>query len=207
MLALYSLSQLQTRSGIILYAAAILLSVFGGARIKTINPFYILIIGFVAFFVVVYKMDAIYGMANYLIDRFVNDDYRNLQGRVKSASYVIDLFVNPIAWFLPQGLGVFERTFGGLPHSNYTALFLEGGMFTFVGFLALQLFPIFRVSLLFVKYRLDAVTIAALFGALVSLVGSLSLCVPYHEHIYLWMGALIGAELRLRHINNLRRKK
>jgi len=206
-LALYSLSQLQTRSGVLLYLAAFLLSVYGAARLNFIKPVYIFLAAGLGLIVIVNKIDAIYGMASYLIDRFVDDDYRNLEGRVKSASYLLELVASPIAWFVPQGLGSFERLFGGFPHSNYTAIFLEGGILSFFGFLVLQVFTIVRVGLLSLKYKLDSVTLAALFGAMISLMGSLSLCVPYHEHVYLWVGALIGAEMRLRHIARLRRRQ
>ena len=206
-LALYSLSQLQTRSGVLLYLAAFLLSVYGAARLNFIKPVYIFLAAGLGLIVIVNKIDAIYGMASYLIDRFVDDDYRNLEGRVKSASYLLELVASPIAWFVPQGLGSFERLFGGFPHSNYTAIFLEGGILSFFGFLVLQVFTIVRVGLLSLKYKLDSVTLAALFGAMISLMGSLSLCVPYHEHVYLWVGALIGAEMRLRHMARLRRRQ
>src|SRR5690606_11107339 len=110
--SLYILSQLQTRSGVILIALTFILSFYIPVWMKTrsgLLPTFGAFI-FLAIILTIYSSQ-ILGIAGGLIDRFLDDDFHTFWGRVHSATYLFGKVFNP-AWWVPQGNSHFVRLYG-----------------------------------------------------------------------------------------------
>lgn len=210
--ALYSLAQLQTRSGIILLVITLFLAYFYVAWIQRRSiAWQSLVVGLLFFVIFLVKQAAIVSLISDIQYRFFEDDFDTLWGRVHSATYLLEKVWNPL-WWVPQGNTEFMALSNGVkPHFSPTAFYLEGGLLSLLGWFALVLVPIVSLLKQSLARRFDGFELAIVVGAVIACIGTLSLNAPLHEHLWLWMGAAQGVyarrRLRMQRMQRMQRRK
>lgn len=195
--ALYVLTQLQTRSGMLVLGGMAALSLIAPlwvrelGRAKTVVYPILAAVAAIAFWPIIYRA------AELLLYRFSLNDVVSGNGRLGSTAYAFENLSDPY-WWLPRGSEAFEHRYGGLPHSNLTAVFLDGGLTGLVAWLGLVLLPVLQGAGLLLRRRLDPAAAMALIGATGVLAVQLSLHNPMRDQVWLWAGVLTGALARLR---------
>jgi hypothetical protein len=140
------------------------------------------------------NLDAIVATGSLLIER-MSDLSDTGSARLASNVYLLTKLFD-ITWWVPQGNGEFLRAYGDVPHSNMTAMFMEGGIFGLGLWLAVYLWPIIILAKKLFGRQLDAVAAIAFVMGVSSFIVQLSLNVPFFEQTWLWAGAVIGANAR-----------
>lgn len=195
-LSFFVLTQLKTRSGLLVFVGTLLLclsapilsNTLGGKKKSILIPILILIV-FMLFF------PAIAGFSTGAIDRFAGS-YHTFHGRILSISYLFQHLFSP-EWWLPMGNSEFIEATGNLPHSNVTAFFLEGGLTGLLAWVGLFFIPLMRLCVAFFKKKLSSLHTILTIGGLSAMITQLSLNAPLHEHIWLWGGICVGLCMRL----------
>ncbi|CAH0993312.1 hypothetical protein SIN8267_03460 [Sinobacterium norvegicum] len=199
-LSLYAMVSLQTRSGFMIMLAALIISYWYYLKENPKKIILSLAVSAISILsLVVYKFDAITTFSQKFVDRFVNDDFHTFYGRVDSASYLFDRVVNPM-WWLPRGNEHFMANhFGEVPHFNPTAFYLEAGLIGLVAWFLLVVVPLFKHrNLVLRRLNINPLYGMVYIGALVAFVTSLSLNMPLHEHMWIWVGGLLAVLPRLK---------
>jgi O-antigen ligase len=195
--SIFILLTLQTRSGLL-----IMLAVTGLASVLPVlqrkrNMLWLLAVFGVVAMLVLTHADKIMEVAAGMISRMGDDEFKTFWGRVYSARYLFEKLINPL-WWVPRGNGEFFMLTGNIPHFSPTGAFLEGGILALVMWFGLFLWPLVRWSGKVIKISADEVMVIAAIGAAASMAASLSLNAHLFNGCWLWAGALIGAEHRLR---------
>jgi len=188
--AFYIVFRLQTRSGFIVLAWVL---VFGWlSRIwidrkiswrGTLFP----IISSV--FLVVYS-EKVLEAANLLIIRMSDVGSGGL-GRIDSTLYLLSRVLD-VNWWVPQGNAEFIKSYGDLPHSNITAMFMEGGVLALIMWIMIFLYPLIRLMAFFVSRNIDDLGVLVLLVGLASMILQLTLNVPFYEQVWLWAGSVVA---------------
>jgi len=194
---LYVLAQLQTRSGSLSYAGVLVLVLLAPLWNKELGRAKMLLYPLVALAAVITFRPIVQHAFELLLYRLNEPDMASGNGRVGSTLYIFNHLLDPY-WWIPRGADEFLHRYGGLPHSNLTAVFLDGGMAGMLAWIALVVAPIVQGCALLFRRRLDGACIMALIGAIGVLMVQLSLHNPLRDQIWLWAGALIGALTRVR---------
>ncbi len=201
-MAIFSLLQLQTRSGVLLILLAISAAFILSVAAKK-KHFILLIVGAIVIFLLgMWKIDALINISSGLIIRLTEDDFGGVEGRLFSATYLFQNIFN-ISWWLPQGNELFVSLYGDVPHFNPTAIFLEAGTLGLIGWFLIVLAPVIKNGFYIFRARMRN-NYAIYIGALTSLGASLTLNTPLYEHAWVWAGLLVGATYKnnLRHQSN-----
>jgi len=193
-LSLYVISELQTRSG--------LLVLFGAALLSVISPLFIKgtskkkIIGLISIIsaCTILAIPIIIKFAHNIIIRFTETDYSTGIGRLESFTYLFDKVYNPL-WWLPRGNSEFIQLTGNIPHSNLTAIFMDGGILSLGSWIVMSIIPLYNLGILFLKKKLDQHEAMIFIGALSMFIIQLSLNVPLMDSIWLWSGLALGTYL------------
>jgi hypothetical protein len=203
----YTLSALQTRSGILVLGCTIMLGIvihfFCTGGNKTRALIYSVLISFFVLGVALYKYDAI----NILIVRFTNVDYSTAYGRLNSFLYFFEK-VCDLWWWIPRGNTEFMlENQGQIPHSNITAQLLDGGIVGVFVWFILIVSPTVKIGLhLFLKENKVLSDHAIVFALTVgSLVTQLSLNVPFMDIVWLYGGIAAGVASKIN--NTVKRNK
>jgi hypothetical protein len=190
--ALFVTAQLQTRSGILVLLATIVLSLSAPLFIPSLGRKKMLILPVAGFVAVILTMPFIISSSELLIHRLAATDLETgFGGRLESFLYLFRHVWNPLFW-IPQGNTGFLMATGARPHSNITATFLEGGILSLAAWFALVVYPVARLGLLFISGRLSHASTMIFIGCLTMLVLQLSLNVPMNDQVWLWTGAGVG---------------
>jgi hypothetical protein len=195
LLSAYALTQLQTRSGIIMLGVALLLSALVCLRFGTVKPLHIILGLVVGSYATYYYFSDITNLASGLLERFTMANVESLNGRLGSADYLFATLIDPAYW-MPRGQADFFLKFGGVPHFNPTAIYLLSGIFGLLAWCYLQLWYLWKSTARLVKGELNPVFCIAFICSSIMFLISLSLNVPYKEQVWLWNGALIGGFYR-----------
>jgi hypothetical protein len=198
--AIFILSQLQTRSGVLLMIALTVMCLAAPLWKSDLGRAKTFLLPVLILAVVAANLDIILNSSAALVDRFVNDDYRTFAGRVFSMTYLFE-HIWQVGWWVPQGNAHFLALTNNIPHFNPTAMFLEGGILGLAGWMALWVVPLFLLWLTMLRQQLDALGILILFAGTISMFAQLSLNAPLHEHIWLWAGAVVAVLERHRTSN------
>ena len=202
-LSFYILANLQTRSGILIMAGLIVLTVYAQKRSKRGTQLLAVLgvaLAGAMILVALWKLPSF----ELLLTRFSSGDYATAQGRLSSFTYLFEKLWNPLNW-LPIGNSEFLKLTGNRPHSNPTALFLEGGLIALFAWGALVLHPAWKLGLLYLRGRLDQLSQVCLLGGVGSLVAQLALNVPVMDQVWLWAGALGGRLVKVMEHQKIRK--
>jgi len=194
--AFFVLAKLQTRSGILLIANIVFLSLLAPLRYSELGRKKILILPVVVFLLIIVSLDRFLDASQEITQRFSQQRYNTLYGRLYSAQYMFENLLNPEFW-LPYGEGDFLKKTGNIPHFTPTAFYLQGGLLSIIAWVAIFMTPLFTLGKMFLKGKLDEIAIMFFIGAITSFVAQLSLNAPYFEQTWLWAGAAIGTIKRL----------
>jgi len=190
-LAVFSLVKLQTRSGILLIALGLASAFIMAISTKHKKPVLLLIGAIFFLLVAMLNLDSIIKISSGLIVRFTEDDLGGAWGRLFSAEYLFQKLID-VRWWLPKGDAIFANAYGDVPHFNPTAIFLEAGLVGLIGWCMLSLGPLIKGGFSIFKKRMKNHH-AIYLGAFISMVASLTLNAPLFEHVWVWVGLLIGA--------------
>lgn len=202
--SLYTMAQLQTRSGFLVCSSIGLMCVFAPIWTKSLGRKKTILYPIAMMIAIAVFLPLIYEYASGLILRFTNTDYSTGLGRLHSFLYLFDKIYLP-NWWLPHGNAEFISLTGNKPHSNPTAFFLEGGLLSLFAWFWLFVAPLYRLSRLFFKRRLDNLTTMLLIGGIAFLITQLSLNIPLMDQIWLWAGMILGAEARLKNLSKIKK--
>ena len=97
---------------------------------------------------------------------------------------------------MPGDIKEFFNEFGVKPHSNLSAMFAEGGIWGLYMWVMVFVIPIYSLTLLFLKRRLDPMAIVVLCSGVSMLVLQSTLNVPFFKQPWLWAGAVVGTLVR-----------
>ena len=189
--AFYIMARLQTRSGFVVLTGVL---VFGWiAKLwsdRKIEWQLALVPIFLVSFMGIFA-DEIFDAAKLLILRMENAGSGGL-GRLDSTLYLFPKLLD-LYWWIPQGNTAFIQSHGDLPHSNATAMYMEGGMLSFLMWVSIFLYPLLKLFWAFVKRRLDSLGVLILSCGLAAMVTQFSLNVPFYEQVWFWAGCVIAA--------------
>jgi hypothetical protein len=204
-LALFVLAQIKTRSGFLVFLGTITLCLAAPLFTKQIGRKKVIVIpiGLCVLFVTIIPFILEHGAG--LIDRFTNDEYFTLRGRINSFLYLFEKLVEPAYW-VPQGNAEFFNVTGSLPHSNITAVYLEGGILGLYMWISIVLVPTSFLFYYFLRGRLTDYQTMFVIGAIASFVIQMSLNAPLHEHVWLWSGVACGTLNKVRVASKPKRK-
>ncbi len=190
----YVLSEMQTRSGVLVFAGTFFLA--GFVRIFVFRtslkekalvaiPLTIVVFGVTLWFA--------QGGGDGIVGRFTQADYASGYGRLRSLSYFFEKLADPSFW-LPAGPEAFSRLSGGnYPHSNITAIYLEGGLVGIIGWLGIFVFPLIRLTISVAQRRCDLIILFVWSCGVGLMAAQLSLYVPTVDPLWLWGGVVAGA--------------
>ena len=199
----FVLARLQTRSGILVLVGTMLLCFLApawhtrGGRLKAIGVACLLIV------IAAVGLAWVLRRNDLLVARFTNTDYRTGYGRLIGFTYLFEHLFDP-SWWSPRGNVEFAARYGGtggasvVPHSNITAMFLEGGILGLYMWIVVFAIPLIKLSASFFKKQLDLLATMALIGGVCMMVIELTLNVPFYKQPWLWAGAVVGALYRSR---------
>ncbi len=200
--AMFVLARLQTRSGSLAFLGIALLCLLAPLRNKRLGRGKLVTIGIAGLVFLSTGLPWLLKHSDLLIARFVDTDYATGYGRLVGFTYLFEHLFDPL-WWSPQGNAEFAQRYGGtgsdaVPHSNITAMFLEGGIIGLFTWLVLFLRPVLELTMMFLRNRLDPLATMILMGGLCMLVTQMSLNVPFFKQPWLWAGAVVGALYRSR---------
>jgi O-antigen ligase len=195
--AIYILLNIQTRSGLLAFILLIFFTLSVPILYKKYGRLKIVIIGLSSLLLVVVSFGWIMDMSANIIIRFTEkDSLASAYGRLYSSLYIFEHIFDINSW-IPQGNEGFIKLHKDVPHSNPTAMFLEGGILSLIMWFVIFLVPVIRLGLHFIKRRLDSLSIIIFLAGCTSLLVQLTLNVPFYEQTWLWAGAVIGTLHRI----------
>lgn len=195
--ALFVLARLQTRSGFLVFVALLFLCWIAPLWAKSLGRNKLLILPLVAVSFVALFFDQILAAGSLLITRFTGG-METGQGRLVSITYLFQHILD-LDWWVPHGNTEFKKIFGAIPHSNITAMFLEGGILGLSMWIIVFVAPLVKLSRVFLASKLDNYGVMIFLGGVASFVTQLSLNVPFLDQVWLWAGAVVGAIDRSSH--------
>ncbi|MFW0776165.1 MAG: hypothetical protein ACN2B6_00395 [Rickettsiales bacterium] len=197
--ALYVLSQIQTRSGVIAFFIILFLGLLSTVKNKNMGRKKLLAIPIIGITGAVFFLPYIISAASLIIYRFTEHGYATAQGRLDSTLYLFTRFFD-VTWWLPQGNSEFLQATGNVPHTNVTAFFLEAGIIGLVFWIYIIVIPTLSLGLrVFFRGRLDPTATVVCCASLGVLALQLTLNAPVHSQVWLWAGAVIAINERLKH--------
>lgn len=203
LLSAYVLVSLQTRSGIMTFVGLVSLVMLAPLFYRELGRGKIVMLPVLfVIFAIVYH-EAIINILSNLLAR-LSDAGAQQTGlkRLASTLYIFRQLMDPVAWFIPQGNREFLNEYGVKPHSNISAMFAEGGIWGLYMWLIAFVVPIYSLSVLFLKRRLDALAIVILCSGISMLILQSTLNVPFFKQPWLWAGAVLGTLVRVRSANH-----
>lgn len=194
---LYVLAQLQTRSGTLVFAGTLLMCLFAPIWEPRLGRGKLLLVPLLLIATVAIALPRILDEGGLLITRLTDANYETGYSRLESFLYLFEHLFNPL-WWIPQGYDEFQKLHRTIPHSNVTAMFLEGGIAGLYMWVAVFLLPIVYLMKSFFRRQLDPLAILILIGGVSMLVVQLTLNVPFFKQPWLWAGAVMGTLYRVR---------
>lgn len=190
--AVFILMTIQSRSGVLSWALSSLFLFYCYVRPRILDvkrlAFLALVIGGAIIFFQIYLSDAF----NLLV---IRNDMATLGGsdRASAYEYFFSVIFDPRYW-LPQGYDDFLSRYhlpdNYTPHSNFTAIMLEGGALAVVGYIAILIRSVGGV-LYRARYKHREFS-SALALVLPPVLIQLVLNIPLHDQLWLWLGFGIG---------------
>ena len=193
---LYVLTMLQTRSGIVVFGLVLLMTLAAPVWQPELGWKKTIAIPMLGVIVAIAAWPMIEKLTAALIYRFHDSTMESGNGRVGSILYIWDHLLDPY-WWVPRGPDEFLKRFGGLPHSNLTGIYLDGGLLGLVAWVMLVVRPVVKGTLLFFANRLDSVCVMALIAGTAVMILQLTLFNTTMDQVWLWAGALAGALSRI----------
>gem|GEM_PF-1608792 len=190
-IGLYVLAKLQTRSGMLVIAGIIALSLYAPLKIRSLGRTKVMILPVLLGISLIFALPYVITSASLLIERFTNQGMGTAYGRLHSLLYFFEHVWNPL-WWIPHGNSEFLKMTGNVPHSNITAVFLEGGLFGLSAWVALVILPLWRYLRLFMWGELDNIGTMIMLMGLGVFVIQMSLNVPVMDQVWLWAGSVVG---------------
>lgn len=195
--AFFTLAKLQTRSGTLALIGTITLCFLAPLWDRQLGRQKLFLIVSVTFVILAIGTPWIVQNADLLLARFTDTDYGTGYGRLVGFMYLFEHLFDP-TWWSPRGNEEFAQRYGGtesdvVPHSNITAMFLEGGIAGLYMWLAVFLAPLCQLVRLFFQKRLAPIQTTVMIGGICMMIVQLSLNVPFFKQPWLWAGAVVGA--------------
>jgi len=199
--AFYFLVKLQTRSGVLVFVALIYLSIVSSFYHKKISKKRILFMMLLIFIFFLIEQERLFSLFEIILARFDDPFAKNaFQGRLFSSIYGIQNILNFEYW-VPQGSQEFKFLYQDVPHSNFTAMFLNAGILGAVLWLGLFLYPLIRLFVYMINRDVDVVAISVFLGAFSVMMAQLTLNVPLNTQVWFWAGATLGVICRMKALN------
>lgn len=195
--ALFVLAKLQTRSGVLVFAAMVAIGILAPIWTKEMGRGKIILFPILIVVVVAINIDMITQTASLMLARSNDSSDNTAYSRLLAFMFTFQHLADP-EWWLPRGTQEFINLFGYLPHSNITAFFVEGGLMGLVMWIGVFVLPLAALVQLFVRRELDVLATLVMLGGVGSLVVQLSLNVPFFKQPWLWAGAVVGTLARVR---------
>jgi hypothetical protein len=195
--SLFVLAKLQTRSGMLVLGGTVLMCLAAPIWNRALGRGKLLALPLLFVGLIAIGINWILQEGSLILARFTDIDYQTGYGRLESFMYLFERVYNPL-WWVPQGNGEFLRKFDTIPHSNVTAMFLEGGIAGLYMWIVVFLIPMIMLSRMFFRRQLDQVATLVLLGGFSMLIVQLSLNVPFFKQPWLWAGAVVGVLYRSR---------
>ena len=198
--AAYVLMRLQTRSGILVFSALGVMSfiepIWKGLT-RTRRMITLILILLSALYVGSSHIGYVLRESRGIIYRFRQADVETAGGRIIALKYLYE-HIGEVSYWLPRGNAEFRKQWGILPHSNITAMFLEGGIAGLFMWVVFFVWPAVALAWRFLRRRLDRLETMILFGSISVLVVQVSLNAPFFKNVWMWAGASLGALYRSR---------
>ncbi|WP_133468583.1 hypothetical protein [Paraglaciecola marina] len=191
---LWSLSEVQTRTGVIFFMFTLLFSIFynRGAGHKSKNK---LLYFFIAAMILIALAAAIIVFSENLsiVSRFENSDSDTGLHRIHSFLFWLTHLFDFKYW-IPFGNREFDALYGGIPHSNVSAFYVLGGIMALFGYFVLFVRPAFLLLIEFMSKRcrftmFEKFLCINVFGMFLV---QQTLNVPLTEHTWFWAGVGLG---------------
>lgn len=197
--ALYVLAEIQTRSGFLVFAGLAVLAWLAPIWTPSLGKKKLAILPIIFLVLAVLNINTILNVGQLLIIRFTGEGGGTGTARLHSLEYLFRHLFDP-TWWIPRGYDEFKSlNQGAIPHSNITAMFLEGGILGLYMWFVVFVIPLIALARMFVKKQLDKLATLVLLGGTAMLVVQLSLNVPFFKQPWLWAGAVVGTLYRSRH--------
>jgi len=194
---LFVLAKVQTRSGILVLSGTIVLSLIAPIWDRSLGRWKMLSMPIIFVLLFAIGINLILREGAFAIARFTEVGFQTGYGRLLSFLYLFKHIYDPL-WWIPRGNSEFVEEFGTIPHSNITAMFLEGGIAGLGMWVVVFLVPLVMLTRLFFRRQLDHVGIMVLVAGLSMMIVQLSLNVPFFKQPWLWAGAVMGVLYRSR---------
>jgi hypothetical protein len=196
---LYVLAEIQTRSGFLVFAGLAVLAWLAPIWTPSLGKKKLAILPIIFLVLAVLNINTILHVGQLLIIRFTGEGGGTGTARLHSVEYLFRHLFDP-TWWIPRGYDEFKSlNQGAIPHSNITAMFLEGGILGLYMWIVVFVVPLIALARMFIKKQLDKLATLVLLGGTAMLVVQLSLNVPFFKQPWLWAGAVVGTLYRSRH--------
>lgn len=195
--ALFVLAKLQTRSGVLVFGATVAMALAAPFWTSSLGRRKVFLLPVLLLAAAVINYDAILHAGALLIERFHDNSDNTAYSRWIAFLFTIRHIADP-AWWLPRGTAEFVNLYGYVPHSNITAMYVEGGLPGLVMWIVVFVAPLSALARLFLQRKLDDLATLVLLGGVASMVIQLSLNVPFFKQPWLWAGAVVGTLTRVR---------
>jgi hypothetical protein len=194
---MYVLAKLQTRSGTLILLGTMLMCLAAPIWNASLGRGKVLALPLLLAGVGALAYQQIVSEGGLLLARLLETSYETGYERLTSLTYTFQNVYYP-SWWVPHGNKDFVEQYCIVPHSNVTAMFLEGGiagLYLWVGvFLAPMAFLLRR----FLRGQLDPLGTLIFLGGTSVLILQLSLNVPFFKQPWLWAGAVVATLYRTR---------
>jgi len=194
--ALFVLAKLQTRSGVLVFGATVAMALAAPFWTSSLGRRKVFLLPLILLAAAAINYNVILHAGTLLIDRFHDSD-NTAYSRWIAFMFTVRHIADP-AWWLPRGTTEFVNLYGYVPHSNITAMYVEGGLLGLVMWVVVFVVPLVALARLFLQRKLDDLATLVLLGGVASMVIQLSLNVPFFKQPWLWAGAVVGTLTRVR---------
>lgn len=211
---LFLFSELQSRSGMILYVLAIIVSFYlfsAKYRVAVRAGIWALSLAICLVLLANY-FDTLISFLSKIILRFTVSDYDTLGARTQGMYWFLKSVIDPRFW-LPLDPLYFRRNFGIEPHFSPAVILLKTGLIGVVCWVMTQIAPLCRVlALIFHKKSRGDLTVFVGVTASIVIIASLAMPMASADLLWLWAGCCCGllerptAKPKMLLANNNRRK-
>lgn len=199
---LYILTKLQTRSGALVFAGTLLMCLLAPIWTPSLDRRKLLFVPILVLVGIAISLPRFLDDGGLLLARFASTNYETGYSRLDSFLYLFEHLLNPL-WWVPQGYTEFRQLHQTIPHSNVTAMFLEGGIAGLYMWFVVFLFPIMYLIRRLFRKQLNTLATLILIGGISMLIVQLTLNVPFFKQPWLWAGAVMGIFYQVRAIDKL----
>jgi hypothetical protein len=196
--AAYTLTQLYSRSGVLVLGMALLFAWAAPLRYPMLGRTKVAVLPLLFAVVSMLSFAWISSATREISIRFTDSrHFRTLDDRIDAAMFLFEHLADFEYW-LPRGNHEYVLATGNVPHFNATALYLEAGLLGVLLWFAMVAVPMALLIGYFVRGRLDMAALLMTGGGMASFLAQMSLNAPLYDHVWLWAGCVMGCLGRIR---------